>query len=220
MNMTSCELHELQISALLDGEANLHEQVDVLDHVLACRECRRFFEESRRMQDLVDESPLDMEAERLAGADSLDAGKKVRLLTNRRRRFPAMHRWGWAVAAVLLVTLGFWSGGLWAEERIARTPILPSTDQTIDVRLASAENAMSEARFVSLTLELLRADARYHQKMSQILRLLEVDGPLLSEDEKGAAWGQQEEGGYRIDRAVDQDGLENAEPEFASRTIY
>lgn len=58
--MNRCEHMELSISALLDGEADLHEQGEVVDHLLACPDCREFWRQARDFQGRLDaELPVE-----------------------------------------------------------------------------------------------------------------------------------------------------------------
>jgi hypothetical protein len=183
--MTHCELQELQISALLDGEADLHEQKAVLDHMLDCADCRLFYEEARGFQELVDGLPL---------APSPTAAPGSRL-----RRFASdLPAWARAAAILLVLALGIVIGlGAGGGVSPGESPgefAIPSGEQTIDLRLASEAGSMSDARFTSLTLDLLRADTRYQRKMFEILRILAPEGQVSTE------------GGF--DRAMELEGAE------------
>ncbi len=196
--MTRCEQHELQISALLDGEADLHEQKAVLDHLLGCADCRRFYEESGSFQDLVGELPLE--------ADGPVASRPA---PKSRRRFQG-HLPSWAQAAALLlvlalgIVLGLGAGALTGAVESSGELVMPSAEHPIELQLASEVGSMSDARFMSLTLDLLRADTRYQRKMFEILRILGPDDP------------QSTEGGF--DRAIDREGAELSAQRILSET--
>lgn len=160
--MSHCELFELQISILLDGEADIHEQTAVMDHLLGCADCRRFYQEARVFQGTLDALPL--------------AESEAPATKSQRRFLGAMPVWAQAAAVVLLMAVGVTLGlGLRWESQALPEFVMPSTEQPIDLRLASNSGAMSEAEFVNLTLHLLRADSRYQRKMLDILRILDLD---------------------------------------------
>lgn len=168
--MKSCELHELQISALLDGEADLHEQVAVTEHLLECDDCRRFFQDAREFQGQLDDLPLDA---------ALDRGAPAAPRHFRRNGLPG---WAQAAAMLTLLALGIALGvGIRSEELPPERVAMPSGEETIDVRLASDSGSMNDAEFLGLALDLLRADGRYQRKMYEILDLLEMDDPRQAE---------------------------------------
>ncbi len=214
--MTECQIHELQISALLDGEADLHEQVAVIDHLLACTSCRAFYTQARELQDIVDELPSDLLTAEASGGEAATgrpAGAEGGLprTDQRRSRVLQIPRWGLAAAALILLSLGFWSGTTLRGSEEPELFVLPTPGEPIDVRLASNEGEMNEAEFMNLALDLLHADRRYHRKMYQILQLLEADGPVSSEGEVMTV-GNQLEGNIDAERGIELERGGEAEP--------
>ncbi len=211
--MTNCELHELQISALLDGEADLHEQKAALDHMLSCGDCRRFYEEARGLQELVDDLPLAPSPE-----------PTVADLPRRGRVIPTgLPIWAQAAAILLVLALGlaigFGAGGRALPERSAEEFALPSGEQTIELRLASEAGSMSEARFTSLALDLLRADTRYQRKMFEILRILEPGEQTPTEGGFDRAI-EMEDTEQRAQRSPGEDETVNGPAINGRRSIY
>ncbi len=211
--MTHCELHELQISALLDGEADLHEQRAALDHMLGCDDCRRFYEEARGLQELVDDLPLAPNSEPMP-ADS----------SRRMRAIPVgLPIWAQAAAILLVLALGlaigFGAGGRALPERPSEEFALPSGEQTIELRLASEAGSMSDARFTSLALDLLRADTRYQRKMFEILRILEPGEQTPTEGGFDRAI-EMEDADQRVQRSTGDDETVNGPAVSGRRSIY
>lgn len=210
--MTGCELQELRISALLDGEADLHEQAAVMDHLLGCSACRRFYREARAFQAELDGLPL------------LDPSRSSAPAAPRRRGLLApLPGWAQAAAALLLLALGVALGAGWgrsgAGERLPAFAAVRSGERPLEVRLASNAGGMSEGEFVALTIELLRADSRYQRKMLEVLRILELD------DFRSAEGGLD----YALDRDRVEPGTGNTlgvdeasagAPDTARRAIY
>ncbi len=211
--MTHCELHELQISALLDGEADLHEQKAALDHMLSCADCRRFYEEARGLQELVDDLPLAASPERTAA----DSPRRVRAI-------PAgLPLWAQAAAILLVLALGlaigFGAGGRSLPAQSPEEFALPSGEQTIDVRLASEAGSMSDAHFTTLALDLLRADTRYQRKMFEILRILEPGEQMPTEGGFDRAM-EMEDAELRAQRSPGEEETVNGPAASGRRSIY
>lgn len=197
--MNTCEFQEMQASALLDGELGYHEQILLVDHLLACPACRAFYGRARELQDFVDELPEDTgfagepvphEGPALA-PPSADVANPVRAA----QRAP---RWIWAAAASIIFLIFVFSGGglLDSEDAGEGAPLaraLPAAGN-IDVRLASDNGQLDDERFVALTLELLRGDARYHRKMYDLLGELRA-GEVPVEGEAMTAL-YRDEGGF------------------------
>jgi anti-sigma factor RsiW len=206
MNRNACESYEIHISALMDGEAAPTDAMMVLDHLPGCEACQRFYTQARELQELVDARPVTPgsteAAERaLAAAAAVPlaaaavkpaAGRKVIAL----EKGP---RWLWGLAAGLLLALGFSLG-----HRISSSDATPriASDGDLVVEIASDQGQMSEERFVALAVELLRADRKYHHKMSEVLDEVDArryrnltDSELASyRDERPSAF-RSEEGG-------------------------
>lgn len=199
--MNRCEHMELSISALLDGEADLHEQGEVVDHLLACPDCREFWRQARDFQGRLD-AELPVEGLPAPGA------RRPRL-----RLLPAAggaRRWLQvaAVVAPLAVGLGVghWMAGRGAG---AADPGLPPRGSAIELQLASDRGALDDRDFVEMVLRLLRADRRYHQQMLEILRHVE---PALGEGAPASG---------EFNPAVERgEGGETPVPESERRVVY
>jgi hypothetical protein len=218
--LNGCELIEMQISALLDGEADLHEQANVVDHLLGCSACRRFYQEARDLQDLVDELPLEEREAPLIESDEAlprrEPAREIRTVRGFRWR-PASVL---AAAAVLLLMIGFWSGGGMegGAAPVAEVVTMPPPGSVIDVQLASNGEQMSDERFLALTLEILRSDERHQRKLYEILHLFAGENGSGSESEGGFAWDT--EGGFQIERAIESDELGELDANSAETAIF
>ncbi len=183
--MKHCERQETLVSTWLDGQLDERsDQIECLDHLVRCAPCRRFYLDARALDGLVASvrTPAD------AAAPSPEVWKRVQWATSRaradrsRRRLPA---WALQAAAVLVIAAGLsvaaWRGGTGA----------PAPAQAEVILGASA--AMTDARFIELTKEVLGANRRYHtamrQIMEQVARDTAVPGEAAPEDD-GAPPGE------------------------------
>ncbi len=150
--MKDCERMEALVSALLDGEGEPGEQREALDHLIACAECRRFYQEASSLQGRLDLLP--------PGAWPAAP----------RRTWPRLggRTWLQAAALVAMLALGLALGARLGP-RAPGLPALPAEGETIELALASDGGAMDDREFVALTLRLLRADRRYHRELAAIL---------------------------------------------------
>ncbi|MCK4412857.1 MAG: hypothetical protein KAY32_04875 [Candidatus Eisenbacteria sp.] len=176
--MSDCELHELNISALLDGELEGKALLPLLDHLTHCPHCRAFYDDARELETLV--ARLSAPAPLVAPVDDRErqvAGPAVQQAAGPaawEAAGPAVwHRifqpptWAWAAAAFLLVAIGF-TGGHLANRLPQVSAPLPGTP--VEITLGENRGAMDQERFVALTLELLRADPGYHREMLHVLQ--------------------------------------------------
>lgn len=173
--MRACTSYEMHISALMDGEATREDVLSILDHLPLCDSCQGFYREARRLQDVVDRMPSAAAATDAAGV-TLDADRKqTEPLRGSGRWLPGVipfgtpARWVWGIAATLLLALGFWMSV--ARQREAAVP--GSRNQVVRLTLEEDRGRMSRARFVEMTVELLKSDRRYHRKMIEILERVE-----------------------------------------------
>lgn len=156
--MIDCEAYEMSLSALADGELPADELLPTLDHVMECPRCQAFYREVRA---LAAAFPAGTAAEagapeevwlRIEGAMAPVPAQKGKDRT-----------WALRLAAAIVLVASLW-GGLAA----VRT-LRPAHPAPIEVTLGEDRGRMTEERFVDLTVELLRADSRYHQEMLQVL---------------------------------------------------
>lgn len=187
--VATCEVHEIATSALLDGELPAVEVLDLVDHLVACPACARFYRQCRA----VDGTALAAEAsevatpspelwERIAAAAPAASGA---VAASRRRGFGAAFRTargsfggtrGWALrAAAVLAAAAIALFALRGSDEPG-TSQLAGGRPSLEVELASDAGAMSDHRFVALTAELLRSDPRYHRKMLEVLELVTTVG--------------------------------------------
>jgi hypothetical protein len=157
--MSVCERYRIEMSALLDGEADPAAALAILDHAAACAGCRAFWREMRRGQALLD---------RLApAAEPAAADPQPAVAPRGRRGFRTRTpQWAWGLAALLILAVGLGAVGLMDRPWRDRTPL---EGELLTVRLEEDPGGMDELRFVEMTTELLRADRRYHEKMYEVL---------------------------------------------------
>lgn len=162
--MGRCELCEIEISALLDGESPDEVLLPLLDHLAECAGCRGFYQRARHLDEAVaglrghraETAPpaLWQEIERAAG------------LAPRR----ALPRWPARlaqIAAGVLLVFGLWAAAGAPSER-GRTP------ERLEVVLGQDAGQMSETRFAQIVVDVLRADRRYHRKMLEVMTAVEA----------------------------------------------
>jgi hypothetical protein len=218
MNMSRCEIIEINISALLDGEADLHEQVEVIEHILTCSSCRQFFDESRELQDLVDLLPAEGKAAVLESNISKESDEHpergaFRQSPRGSRQLPV---WMQVAAVLLLLMTSFWFGHNSTDYLANNSGPAPAIERSVDVQLASNPGGMDESEFIALTLELLQADSRYQRKMYEILGAIQDDvdysgGEIVTA--RGAGEGNGSLGRDNFNSEQDSEGTQ------ASRTM-
>ena len=164
--MNTCERYETHLSAWLDDELERPEQFELLDHLMRCPACREFTIMARSLEglaatvrpprDAVRPSPgLWHDIQRAAADESIS------------RPAPSAE-WsaGWRVAAVLILAVGL--GALLMADR---PPVDTGYryDPGVEIRLGENAGGMSDARFMELTTEVLRADPRYHAALYRVM---------------------------------------------------
>jgi predicted anti-sigma-YlaC factor YlaD len=154
----NCESFEILLSTWIDGPLERGEQIECLDHLARCEDCRRFYREARALEGCLSQlrTPVD------APPAPAEVWQRIRWETRkdlrRARRLPA---WIFQAAAVVVLSIGL-SVVVWNHGGTAIRPDLA------EVQLG-AGGQMSEERFVELTKEVLGADVRYHAAMYRIM---------------------------------------------------
>jgi anti-sigma factor RsiW len=192
--MKSCEYHEEQLSAWLDGELEREGQMELLDHLVFCESCRRFHAEARALDGLV----AAVRAGADAPAPSVEIWERIQVAAERPTRRRAIPAWALRAAAVLVLAAGlgsvFWFGSNDEAERPAEAI----------VQLGDQAGQMTDARFVELTQEVLRAEPRYrtamYHVMDQVMRDTEAHEASIEYDEQGepAVEGSRADGLSRL----------------------
>ena len=167
--MSDCEAYEISISALADGELPAEDLLPTLDHIMECPRCQAFYRDVRALAAAFPAGGADSartaEAAEEAGAPE-EVWRRIEVAAA-----PALARkredrsWALRLAATIILVAGLW-GGLAAVRSLR--PAHPA-GTPIEVTLGEDRGRMTEARFVDLTVELLRADSRYHQEMLQVM---------------------------------------------------
>lgn len=188
--MSDCETYEMSISVLADGELPAEDLLPTLDHLAACPSCQAFYRDVRALAAAL---PADAVAASASGEAPEEIWRRIEAAAA-----PALSRterarpWAMRLAAALLLVAGLW-GALAAVRSVLRP-----AGEPIEITLGDDRGRMTEQRFVDLTVELLRADSRYHQEMLQVLTAVErggrqetpadYDAPLPEGDDESDNW--------------------------------
>lgn len=162
--MSDCETYETSISALADGELPMEDLLPTLDHLAECASCQAFYRDVRALAAAL---PARSRKLPLPAAATGEAPEEIwrrieaaaTALPRTRQRGP----WAMRLAAAVLLVASLW--GALAVVRSAQRP----AGEPIEITLEDDRGRMTEQRFLDLTVELLRADSRYHQEMLQVL---------------------------------------------------
>lgn len=172
----TCEPLAAALSALIDSELEADRQLSVIDHLLACPSCQRFYQHARDLDGALAEieagdlaeaglgPPPEAVWQRIAAASHDFPGVQPEQPPPPARTAHPWLTWAPRLAAVLLLAFGLWTLNGLGDGRRFETP-----GDTFELTLEGDRGQMSEGRFVALTTELLRADRRYHQKMLEVM---------------------------------------------------
>jgi predicted anti-sigma-YlaC factor YlaD len=170
--MNDCERYECLVSCWHDGELERPEQVEMLDHLVRCASCRKFYVESRALDGLLAAVRMP------AGAETppRDVWDRIRSAAGAPRghgRVLGVPAWALRTAAAIVVAVGlgvvFWSTG-----RLEA----PEPEQA-EVVIGEDAGVMTEERFLELTKEVLRADPRYRGAMQRIMEQVVRDTTVI-----------------------------------------
>jgi Putative zinc-finger len=197
--MNSCERYEMLVSAWVDGELDAPEGLELTDHLVRCSACRGFYREVRSLGGLV--------AGLAPGSDmTAQVWDRIRAAAEREGKLLrfAPPAWALRLAAVLVIGLGV-GFLLWG-----RGPSSVGASSAVDTRgeiqleLGEDGNRMSEARFIELTAEVLRADRRFHRAMYEVMEQVIDDTrggeTSLRETERAVENGPETENRARVAR--------------------
>lgn len=168
--MSDCEICEMSISALVDGELPTEELLTTLDHLAECSSCQAFYRDVRALAAATGNlrPPASASAPEEAAPEEIwrriEAAAAPALSKTGRPR-----PWAMRLAAAILLVAGLWGA-------LAAVRSLRPAGEPIEITLEEDRGRMTEQRFVDLTVELLRADSRYHQEMFQVLTAVLVRG--------------------------------------------
>ncbi len=163
--MTSCETCEARISALIDGELDSIEVIEMMDHAMECVSCREFYADARALDRRLRAGVTGTAAEPAVVIPILPPGVWERIERAGRAPEPQpLRQWGLRIAALVLVGIGLWNIGGLRREPVA-TPA-----QAYDISLEENAAGMTETRFVEMTAELMKSDRRFHRAMYQVMK--------------------------------------------------
>jgi hypothetical protein len=191
--MSDCERHQETLSAFLDGETSPAEALPALDHLLRCAACRGFYGKARALQQQLAASARAESAappavwERIV-ADAAGAPA-------RRGSMALLRSWAPRLAAAFVLGLAAWSGYALGGGAGPGMLGLAGEATASQVEIEVGAGGMTDSRFLDLTLEILRADRRYHDKLLEVLTAVdageraggarrESDAVLSSEDDR------------------------------------
>ena len=163
--MNSCEHYETLVSAWLDDQLDRSGEIECLDHLVRCSACREFYVDARALDGLVAaiRDPVPSEA------PSPEVRRRIEWIVRREVRRPAAPRipvWARNAAAAVVLGLGLALAGWYGGPGPATQPVELVLGQGGD---------MTEARFVELTKEVLRAEPRFRSAMQGILQQVARD---------------------------------------------
>ncbi len=156
--MSNCENHQIEISALLDGECSSDELLPLIDHLSLCADCRQLYQEMRLFQNNLDATPLP-ESEAIAVPEK-DKAKSM-------LRFPRAAYWATPLAATIALVIGLTQFDL-PNVNVTRIDSVRE-DSVISIELEKNKGEMTDDRFVDLAVELLSSDQKYQQTMADVL---------------------------------------------------
>jgi hypothetical protein len=190
--MTECEKHEVELSALIDGESDLATAIQILDHLARCPSCQAYYKRLRSLQELIDQMQTVTDAPVIQLPSRRGIQPRLRAIPLR-----GIPRWAHALAAVLVLAIGIWSV---AQIRSDSVPAPSNAEGLVTIRLEENKGQMSDGRFLEVATELLQADRQYHRLMFQLLEMIQygdnsmemVDQPLLARGESGYSEGRGE----------------------------
>lgn len=157
--MSDCEIFEMSISALADGELPGEDLLPTLDHLMECPGCQAFYRDVRA---LAASLPAPTAASGPGEAPE-EVWQRIEVAAAPELAPAGWGRpWALRLAAAILLVASLWGG-------FATVTALRPSDEPIEITLGEDGGRMTEKRFVDLTVELLRADSRYHQEMFQVL---------------------------------------------------
>ncbi len=144
--MSQCEHHQIELSALIDGEtgdgSGPYDHLDHLDHVATCAECRTFYRRARTLNASL--SP------------ALPVGRPVARIVAPRRR------WSRRLSHVAMLALG-------VSLTFVLSPLSTSDTPPWARDVGVSQNDMSDQRFVQVAVEMLEAEPRYRREMLNLL---------------------------------------------------
>lgn len=163
--MSDCETYETSISALADGELPMENLLPTLDHLAECTSCQAFYRDVRALAAALPAHSRKLPLPAAATGEApeeiwrrIEAAAALTLTRTEQGR-----PWAMRLAAAVLLVASLW--GALAVVRSAQRP----AGEPIEITLEDDRGRMTEQRFLDLTVELLRADSRYHQEMLQVL---------------------------------------------------
>lgn len=158
--MIDCETCEMSISALADGELPTEDLLPTLDHLMECSSCRAFYRDARA---LAASLPTETIGASAPGEAPEEIWRRIEVAAAPALSHSGSTRsWAMRLAAAVLLVAGLWGA-------LAAVRSLHPAGEPIEITLEEDRGRMTEQRFVDLTVELLRADSRYHQEMFQVL---------------------------------------------------
>ncbi len=170
-----CEEHGADLSALMDGELAASQVLEAVDHLSTCVACRRFYRRARALDELVESEALPGDAE-----PPLEIWQRIESAS--RASWSKEESSPWLAWAPRLAALFLLAAGLWALAPMREGPRLAATED-LEIRLGEDGGRMTEARFLEIATELLRADHRYHREMLQVMSAVAESGRKEGSDE-------------------------------------
>ncbi len=165
--MKNCEEHQMDASAMLDGELEVSAIADTVGHLAKCETCLAVFNAFKSLQHNIDTVVKKPEVP----GEIWKAVEKERPKEKKPLVIPfkiaALKIVAAAAVLIMMFTLGY---------NFHRPATEQFVDQNTPIVLASDRGNMTDERFRALTREILSADPDYVRKMYIILHTLEFEG--------------------------------------------
>ncbi len=152
--MKDCEQFEGLLSEWLDDELDRAGQVEMLDHLVRCGGCRRFYAEARALAGVVAavRTPSD------APVPSFAVWKRIKGAAR-----PSRPSWAWGAVAAAVLAVGFMLTLVGQPAPVGPQP------GDVEIQLGSNSGSMTDQRFIALATEVLQSDRRYRSAMFQVM---------------------------------------------------
>ncbi len=180
--MNNCEHYEILVSAWLDDQLERAEQVGLLDHLVRCPACRRFYVQARGLDGLLaairtpasEARPSPRMWERIAIAAAAPDTKPW---------WQSPPAWALRAAAVIVLAVGL--GLVFIGFPVPQ----PTADPVV---IGGNAGDMTEARFFELAEEVMSADHRYQLAMYRVME--QVIRDTSADEASSDGWAPRGEG--------------------------
>jgi negative regulator of sigma E activity len=178
--LSSAEMLEADLSALVDGELEPARLLAVIDRLVEEPRSRDFYRRARALDGLVEateplprsEAPHEVWQRIASSTGQAPATLPFRARAGSRPWSKLLAPVAAAAAVVLAISLGIWMNS--ERPRVAaRDQHADVALETSDITIGGREGQMTDERFLAIATEILEADRRYRREMAEIIDLVE-----------------------------------------------